>query len=245
MAYTMLKSRRMRITPSFWTGVLAVILAAIPAWTDGQDNSATNIWRPSPPRLGELEKRAIERDQVARQNQMLRQKIQTLQGNLEATNNRLKDLKVRSNPSRLEELERKALGYETLQSTLEKRDLTIAQLTRDLEAQKQVCAELQKSIDGLKEQLGQFEQVKQDLEAAQKQCQETLEQFWLGNYEYYEVKDGDTLGSIAALPTVYGDANRAQWIRQANRGHVADLDHLEAGDVLIIPRFPPSGRYEF
>ena len=60
--------------------------------------------------------------------------------------------------------------------------------------------------------------------------------FRRGAFEYYEVRAGDTLESIAANPMVYGDADRATWIRQANT--VSEKDPLEPGTVLVIPRFP-------
>jgi hypothetical protein len=83
------------------------------------------------------------------------------------------------------------------------------------------------------------------LEAMGKSLQSTIEQLLTGSFEYYEVKDGDTIESIAALPTIYGDASRSEWIRQANWKRVEDVDHLRPRQMLIIPRFPPNGRYEF
>lgn len=60
--------------------------------------------------------------------------------------------------------------------------------------------------------------------------------FRRGAFEYYEVRTGDTLESIAANPMVYGDVARTTWLRQAN--NLADDKKLEPGTVLIIPRFP-------
>lgn len=74
---------------------------------------------------------------------------------------------------------------------------------------------------------------------------ETIERLLLGEFEYYEVKDGDSLQSIAANPLIYGDPARAAWLRQANSGRVKHLDHLRRGEMLVIPRFPRTGSYEF
>lgn len=74
---------------------------------------------------------------------------------------------------------------------------------------------------------------------------ETIDRLLLGEFEYYEVKEGDSLQSIAANPMVYGDPSRAVWLRQVNTGWVKHLDNLPVGEVLIIPRFPRNGLYEF
>ena len=67
----------------------------------------------------------------------------------------------------------------------------------------------------------------------------------LGKYEYYEIQPGDTCESIAQKPTIYGDSTKSTLIRQANRGGVEDLDNLQPGEMLVIPRFDTSGTYEF
>jgi len=74
---------------------------------------------------------------------------------------------------------------------------------------------------------------------------ETVERLLLGEFEYYEVKEGDTLLGIAANPLVYGDPARATWLRQVNEDRVKHLDNLRKGEVLIVPRFPRNGSYEF
>ena len=104
---------------------------------------------------------------------------------------------------------------------------------------------LEQDADTLQLETGALRQQKLELEASRKALQKALEQFWLGHYEYYEVRDGDTLPSIAGQAAFYGDPDKAIWIEQANFSHVKDLERLRPGEVLIIPRFPPSGRYEF
>jgi hypothetical protein len=74
---------------------------------------------------------------------------------------------------------------------------------------------------------------------------ETIERLLLGEFEYYEVKDGDSIQSIAANPMVYGDPSRTTWLRQVNDGRVKHLDHLRPGEMLVVPRFPRNGSYEF
>lgn len=75
--------------------------------------------------------------------------------------------------------------------------------------------------------------------------EETISRLLLGEFEYYEVKEGDSLQSIASNPMVYGDSSRAAWLRQVNEDRVKRLDNLRAGEMLIIPRFPRNGTYEF
>lgn len=66
-----------------------------------------------------------------------------------------------------------------------------------------------------------------------------------GNYEYYEVRKGDTLETIAASKQVYGTAARSEWLRQANWKRVQNIDNLRAGEVLIVPRYPPGADFDY
>lgn len=74
---------------------------------------------------------------------------------------------------------------------------------------------------------------------------ETIERLLLGEFEYYEIREGDTLPGIAANPMVYGDPSRSIWLRQVNKDRITSSDNLVAGEVLVIPRFPRNGTYEF
>ncbi len=66
--------------------------------------------------------------------------------------------------------------------------------------------------------------------------------FRRGSFEYYEVRKGDTLESIAANPMVYNDAARVIWLQQANS--LADNEDPAPGTVLIIPRYPDGTSYD-
>lgn len=102
-------------------------------------------------------------------------------------------------------------------------------------------AERDKSLENLKD----LEERAEKWESVIVGLRETIKRLLLGEFEYYEVKEGDTLQSIAANPMVYGDAARAAWLRQVNEGQVKHLDHLRPGEVLVVPRFPRKGSYEF
>ena len=94
------------------------------------------------------------------------------------------------------------------------------------------------SIQGIKDEVEKWKTKAAGL-------RETVEQLLRVPIEYYEVKDGDTLAGIAANPLVYGDPKRAIWLRQANEGKIKYLDNLRPGEVLVVPRFPRDGVYEF
>ncbi|MBN2162806.1 MAG: LysM peptidoglycan-binding domain-containing protein [Pontiellaceae bacterium] len=106
-------------------------------------------------------------------------------------------------------------------------------------------AETRAERDKVLEQLDAFKAKADKWDSVTAGLRETIERLLLGEYEYYEVKDGDTLQSIAANPMVYGDVSRAAWLRQVNEGLVSHLDSLRPGEVLVIPRFPRDGAYEF
>lgn len=108
--------------------------------------------------------------------------------------------------------------------------------------------ELEKALDArerAQQDLKDFEAADDKWAATVAGLRETIKRLLLGEFEYYEVKEGDTLQSIAANPKVYGDASRAVWLRQVNDGQIKHLDNLRPGEVLIIPRFPRDGTYEF
>jgi len=133
---------------------------------------------------------------------------------------------------RLAELERKALAYEAVQGQIEYKDAMIETMRSALDETRTTLEAQRKEILALSDKIAAQTA---DLSASAEEKA----------YEYYEIKEGDTVESIAAQPSVYGDAARHVLIRQANRGHVKDLDRLVPGEVVIIPRFPASGRYEF
>ena len=98
---------------------------------------------------------------------------------------------------------------------------------------------LQDALKSLRESRKEVETLQKNLSEWEKELakrDQLLAVFRRGAFEYYEVRAGDTLESIAANPMVYGDADRATWLRQANS--VSDKNSLEPGTVLVIPRFP-------
>lgn len=220
---------------------LVVILAA--GWGWAQTSEVP--FRPSIGRLKVVEEKAEQADDLARQNNDLQQKVTNLQQNLTVTQGQLQDYRVKTSESRIQDLEKKAIEFAALQNTLRKRDDQINDLRLQIDDLNAQIAALQTQVDSLQLETGQMRFERNDMETALKSLQKTLEQFWLGHFEYYTVQDGDTLKSIAAMPQFYGDGNKAIWIEQANFNHVKDVNRLRPGEVLIIPRFPPSGRYEF
>jgi FtsZ-binding cell division protein ZapB len=149
-------------------------------------------------------------------------------------------------------------GYGMLSNSLEKPEQAEV-LTREVmrlqaenkRAQQQYDA-LKEENEGIKAELSDKDENIQSLEtesekwkAKSEGLRETIERLLLGEFEYYEVKEGDSIQSIAANPMVYGDPSRATWLRQANRRQVKNPDNLSPGEVLVVPRFPRNGSYEF
>ena len=52
----------------------------------------------------------------------------------------------------------------------------------------------------------------------------------------YQVKDGDTLESIAAKDEVYGDPAKWKLLYEGNRSQIRDPKILHPGQILYIPR---------
>jgi septal ring factor EnvC (AmiA/AmiB activator) len=235
----------MRITTTSLSMILGgFLLLAAPPPLFSEDN-LTNDWKPMPAKLQVLEQKADDRDKLAQRCRTLEKEISELKTALEESNSQLGEFQAKDGAARLEDLERKAVGYAAMQSTLKKKDEAIAALQMQIEEQQKQAVELQDQIDSLRAENGELQAKMKAFDKSQKALQQTLEQFWLGNYEYYEVAKGDTLESIAAMPNYYNDASKAVWLRQANAGHVKDFTNLTPGEVIIIPRFPPNGRYEF
>jgi predicted RNase H-like nuclease (RuvC/YqgF family) len=227
--------------------MVAGFLAGVASAQEGQTTPVpTNgPWRPTTGKIEDLRKKAQERDEMADKVQTLETMVSELRGQLRNANARVNDYALRTRPSRLEKLENKASKYESLHSELAAKDKKIDELTKALEEKEKKNSGLEKDIKVLRSQVEDLIQANTKLEMAQKSLQDSIEQLLLGNFEYYQVKKGDTLKTIAESPLVYGDSKKAEWIRQANYRRVEDLDELRPGEMLIIPRFPPSGRYEF
>jgi hypothetical protein len=203
----------------------------------------TDTLRTSPPKLKVLEEKAVDRDLLAKRCKELERELSETRSSLSNISEQA-DSPV-SRGMRLGDLERKAMAYDGFVVTLEKRERLIMQLTNELAEARAESAVRSNEMATLKTQILNLTNNVAQLEAMEKSLRSTIEQLLIGSFEYYEVKDGDTIESIAALPTIYGEASRSEWIRQANWKRVEDIDHLRPRQMLIIPRFPPNGRYEF
>ena len=142
---------------------------------------------------------------------------------------------------------------------------------RDLERRARSAQALAEQVQTLQTQLEELQKVAQDAESTIANQQETIEKqnerltqqdktleeqqrqitnrdimlrlFRSGDFEYYQVAEGDSLTSIAANPMVYGDAQRAIWLAYAN---ALEKDAtLRPGTVIIIPRFAEGVQYDF
>ncbi|MBN1670916.1 MAG: LysM peptidoglycan-binding domain-containing protein [Kiritimatiellae bacterium] len=152
---------------------------------------------------------------------------------------------LRSNPELLKQLQTAVQAHEADQEKILRRDKKIAQLEKELGEQQTLTATLKQDLAKTAEQIRLLEEDKQNLADKIEGLRNTLHEYRLGRFEFYEVQAGDTLNTIAADPLVYGDATKAELIRQANRRRVKDIDSLRPGEILIIPRFPPSGKYDW
>lgn len=111
----------------------------------------------------------------------------------------------------------------------------LAKLRAELDALGEERDALTEEREKLRGKVGAFQQEQQILN-------QLLAMYGSGDFEYYEVREGETTESIAANPMVYGDADRATWIEQAN-----SLDSSQAlipGTVLVIPRFSRGMMYD-
>lgn len=140
---------------------------------------------------------------------------------------------------RLQALEKKAQWSDALAMELHNANAKTETLYTELAASRKRIAELRSALTHLQGRTNDLEQKVADLSNKVDPMQETLRILRSGNYEYYTVRRGDTCKSIAAQPSIYGDESKHLLIRQANRGQVADLDHLTPEELLIIPR--PKG----
>jgi len=202
-------------------------------------------WPSTGGRIRELEDKAAERDKLAETCAALELEVRQLRRLVAKSRDRSETLASPHAPGRLETLEARAQESAALSTELAHAKVKITQLQRQLTEEQEVRRKLLNEITELQCQIEDLgtrgtEQSKQ-LAALRRNLDEVL----LGKYEYYEVKEGDTLASIAAQPQIYGDEKRKEWIRQANARRLDNLSDLRAKQILIIPRFPPSGRYEF
>lgn len=203
--------------------------------------------------LQTLEQKANESDHYRSQYMSMRQLIEDMLGLLpaggenqgESTGTDDPGKELRQSFGQLSDLLEKASKADSLAQE-------VSELWKEIDAMHQQISHMEEELqetraerDQIVKQLEEFKAQAEKWDGVTAGLRETIQRLLLGEYEYYEVKDGDTLQSIAANPMVYGDVSRAAWLRQVNEGLVKHIDNLRAGEVLVIPRFPRNGSYEF
>jgi hypothetical protein len=235
---------------------LRFVLGLVGVWALGSGLAAyattmeVRVEQASPSRLATLERKAEERDRVVQQNQELMEILDEMISLVspevkEEAEEGLPELTKKSVFGQLAKLQKKAMLSDELAREAEKIRAQheglleqVASLQRDLEIAKKEREEALEKIEPLKQEVQKWKERSAGL-------RETIGRLLLGEFEYYEVKAGETLQSIAANPLIYGDPSRALWLRQVNEGRVRRLDDLQPGEMLLIPRFPRTGSYEF
>lgn len=193
--------------------------------------------------LQTLQKKAGERDLYLARMRELQKRVDLLTGRNDHM--MLQGGGKNSAFGQLSRLKEKATLVEKMEREVEKIRLENKHLQKQNE-------QLLAQVDSSQEKLIVAQGAADDLQRKNEQLKEknkglraTISRLLLGEFEYYEVKTGETLQTIAANPMIYGDASRASWLRQANEERVPNINHLRDGDMLIVPRFPRTGSYEF
>jgi chaperonin cofactor prefoldin len=217
-------------------GILCLIFGATAGWAQSADDK-------SAPRVGAEKIKHLE--QKARNHDMLLIKNRQLEAELIDLRTQAVPSNAPSGRSRLEDMEWKAQHYNAMLRATEQKDKKIVELEEKLaESEKRLVA-LQSDMSSFNSRMAALSNMLQEAQANELKLKATVEQLVLGHFEYYEVKRGDTIESIAEKPMIYNDASKAAWLRQANRGKVKDMDHLTEGEMLIIPRFFSSDLFAF
>lgn len=198
-----------------------------------------------PSGLTDLLKKAEERDHYASMCLELQQRLDKL----EAGNSKPAGpgglLTGKTQGGRLYDLELRAEKAATLVHDLAAAEKSLVALQKECDETKTELARVSKERDTAQARSETLQDVVDSLNKQAKGLRQTVRRLLLGEFEYYEVKEGDSLASIAANPMIYNDPSRANWLRQANDGRVKDLSNLRTGEMLVIPRFPQNGSYEF
>ncbi len=146
--------------------------------------------------------------------------------------------------TRLESMLHKVEDYERVSRIVEEQRKTIEKLRTILNERMAAIESFPEQIKQLTEEVARLTKRKKTLIQTNADLRFQIDESLLGKFEYYEVKrEGETLASIAALPTVYNNETRAIWLEQANRHRDVKLDDLSPKDLLIVPRFDISGNY--
>jgi len=143
----------------------------------------------------------------------------------------------------LRALENRALRAQALERYVEEFDVR-------LKAHRDQLHELAADVKQIRRERDEVRQERDALLAevtALKKVQERqdrlLAMYRSGNFEYYQVRQGDTTTSIASNAMVYGDSKRAVWIEHANL--LSSGQPLAPGIVLVIPRFSEGVMHDF
>ncbi len=176
---------------------------------------------------------------------ILRSHVDSMTQRLAAANVELSRRHATAGPGRLELLERRAAKVDALQEDLRLKKRLIANLNQAAEEARGTIEQQATEIASLSQATNDMAMAHADLVARIAPTERALRMLRAGNFEYYTVMQGDTCMTIAAKATIYGEAGKHIMIRQANHGKVDDLDTLTPGEVLVIPRYPESGSYEF
>jgi nucleoid-associated protein YgaU len=176
---------------------------------------------------------------------ILRSHVDNLTQRLAAANVEINRRGTTAGPGRLELLERRAAKVDALQEDIRLKKGLVESLSQAVEEARGTIEKQATEIARLCQATNDLAMAHADLAGRMEPTQRALQILRLGNFEYYTVMQGDTCRTIAAKARIYGDADKHMMIRQANRGTVDDLDTLTPGEVLVIPRYPESGSYEF
>lgn len=218
-----------------WMGIaLGGLLAGYMAF--GSD-ALTNTPEFPAAKLQEIEKKAAERDFAQQRLDLLQQENNQLRLQLNTIQSQIGEIRSRTNPGRILDLEKKALQYAYLKDKVNTQEQKILELERQLAEEKALTTLQVQEIEKFNQQATVFRKKEKEDQDEIVRLKETLKQVEQGNYEWYEVKEGDTWESIAALPNVYGDGSKATVLRQFNKQRVADPERPRAGEAIIVPRF--------
>lgn len=207
------------------------------AWSQ-QDAGANAILRGGLEKIKQLEQKAADRDLLAIRIMQLEEELSQAYTN--AAQGRLP-----SAGSRMRDMETKVKNYDEMVGIVRKLKKEKEALEQRLEQGIQQVNSGKSDLVSVRDQVGAMSNTVRILQENEKKLRATIDQLLLGNFEYYEVKTGDTLESIAGKPMIYDDASKVEWLRQANAGRLKDLEHLKEGDVLIIPHFRVEGPFSF
>lgn len=195
--------------------------------------------------LRSLEHRAIEAQALAHRVEELELLVAFLRSGGNEADYDLPFLPVRvspADPRSLRGVEQQALQAGALQRQIE-------QLRQQLSTVRDEKKEMESEMDRLRDERDAIalerDRIQEEWEALKRvrdRQEHLLALCRSGDFEYYQVQAGDTVESIAANPMVYGDSQRAIWIKHANA--LEPDTPLTVGTVLLIPRFPQGMLYD-